>query len=404
MVGWPWPRAVALYDMNAYFASVEQKDDTRLRGRPVAVTNGMYGRTVIACSYEAKREGVATGMPWYEAIRCCPDLVRRPSRSERYQELSRRILSELRREVTPDIEVFSIDEAFLDMTGVSHRYCDELACIRHIQAVIEKSSGLAASVGLSVNKTMSKYAAKKMRPRGLTVIAPDQVTQALHALPVGELCGIGPGIQKFFARFGVRTCDQIEQMPVGILRQRFGYLGQRLWWMCHGVDPDPVKSHQKPDKTMGHSKVIAAHMQHPEGLRAVSLHLVQRLCHRLRVAGRLACRIHMGMRTCFGPLREDHVLSPATNDPEVMYRLFCQFVMRGRGVSYIAITAVELSTVTQQSLQLLSSTQERLKLIDRIQHRFGRSALQSARLLSLSLGSVIAPTWREDSGEPPSGS
>ena len=100
--------------------------------------------------------------------------------------------------------------------------------MRHIQNVIQGVSGLPASVGLSHNKTMCKYAAKRKRPRGLTVIAPSQIGEVLRRLPVEELCGIGPGIQRFFARYGVRTCGQIEQMPVGILRQRFGYLGQKL--------------------------------------------------------------------------------------------------------------------------------------------------------------------------------
>ena len=165
--------------------------------------------------------------------------------------------------------------------------------------------------------------------------------------------------------------------------------------MCHGVDPDPVKVSDKPEKTMGHSKVIAFHLRHPDALRAIALHLVQRLCQRLRRAHRFASRIHLVMKSSQGVFSVDHQLSPASNDPNCLYDYFCRFIARGLDVAYISITAIEMTSASQLTLPFTQQALSHVEVIDRIQQRFGEKSLQPARLLNIPIRSVIPPTWRE---------
>ena len=164
-----WPRAVALVDMNAFFASIEQRDFPELRGRPVAVTNGMTGTCCITCSYEARRFGAKTGMHIKAVRQLCPDVIQRPARPERYAEVSTAIMEALQ-QVTPDIEVFSVDEAFLELTACQDAFGSPVGMAKRAKEIVRQVSGLLSSVGVSGDKTTAKYAAKLVKPDGFTVI------------------------------------------------------------------------------------------------------------------------------------------------------------------------------------------------------------------------------------------
>src|SRR5690242_9793856 len=151
-----WPRAIALVDMNAFFASIEQLDFPELQSRPVGVTNGLTGTCVITSSYEARRYGIKTGMRVKEARALCPDFVQRPARPERYSEVSTRIMQALQA-VTPDIEIFSVDEAFLDLTACQEVFGSPVDMARRAQRIVLETSGLLCSVGVSGDKTTAKF-------------------------------------------------------------------------------------------------------------------------------------------------------------------------------------------------------------------------------------------------------
>ena len=194
-----WSRAIALVDMNAFFASIEQQDRPEWRGRPVAVTNGLQGTCIITCSYEARARGIKTGMRLQQGPRLCPDLVQCPSRPGRYAGVSTAIMTALQ-DITPDVEVFSVDEAFLDITSCQRLWGSPGAIARLIKEKVFTTSGLHCSVGMSGDKTTAKYAAKLEKPDGLTIIPPWEARERLREVPVMELCGIAHGIGGFLGR------------------------------------------------------------------------------------------------------------------------------------------------------------------------------------------------------------
>src|SRR5882724_5556219 len=209
----PWPRAILHVDMNAFFASIEQRDFPELRDKPVAVTNGTQGTTLITASYEARAFGVRTGMHIRDARKLCPDIIKRASRPSEYVKVSTAIMAALDA-VTPDIEVFSVDEAFLDVTGVQHIHGTPEAMGRMAKRRVLEVSGLLCSVGVSGDKTTAKYAAKQQKPDGLTVILPWEARERLRDVPLTHLCGINRGIGGYLAERGVHTCGDMQKLPV----------------------------------------------------------------------------------------------------------------------------------------------------------------------------------------------
>mgnify|MGYP005854124975 CR=1 FL=1 len=173
---------IALVDMDCFFAQIEQLDNPNWREKPVAVTNGRMGSTIITSSYQARAFGVHTGMRLKQARQLCPGLIQAPSRPYRYAAVSSRIMESLVN-ITPDIEVFSIDEAFLDMSRCQQLYHGALDVGERIRRQVFRVSGLTCSVGISGDKTTAKFAAKKNKPDGLRVIHPDQAAQVLAPEP-----------------------------------------------------------------------------------------------------------------------------------------------------------------------------------------------------------------------------
>ena len=404
MEEWPWKNSIALADMNAYFASVEQKDDPKIRNKPVVVTNGLVGHTIVASSYEAKRYGIHTGMSLLIAKQMCSDLIHRPSRPDRYSEVTSRIMENLSFHVTPDIEVFSIDEAFLDINGVAHRYKDANNCAKHIQQVVWDSVALPVSVGLSSNKTMSKFAAKQKKPRGVTVIPPSSTADAIRHVPVDQLCGIGDGVKKFLAKYGVLYCGQIKRIPVGILRQRFGYLGQKIWLMCQGIDYSAVVSQPKEEKTMGHSKVIPLHLDDPATILSIALHLTHRLTERMRFKGMYSKKFVFTVKTLFASTAIDIQFQYATQDTDRLFPHFRDLILNARKIRKIGILATNLQGCRQLSLfdegeSCISGKHH--TVMDDINKRFGRHSLKEARLLLTDPVRVISPQWGLHSNKTP---
>ena len=183
-------RTLMHVDQNAFFASVEQQANPALRGKPIAVVGG-GGRTVITTSsYEARARGVKTGMAIWEAKRCCPELIVVVGDNRKYQHTSSRIV-EIFCDYTPEVEVFSIDEAWLDVTHSLSLFGSPERIAYLIKARIKHQFGITCSIGIAPNKLLAKLASDMQKPDGLTVIRPEDVSRILERIPVGELCGIG---------------------------------------------------------------------------------------------------------------------------------------------------------------------------------------------------------------------
>jgi len=396
-----WPRAILLVDMNAFFASVEQLDRPELRNRPVAITNGQQGTCIITCSYEARRHGVHTGMRLNEARRLCADLIQVPARPQRYAAVSTTIMGALQETISPDMEIFSVDEAFLDITRCQKLLGHPADIAQRAKQLVFEASSLHCSVGVSGDKTTAKYAAKLNKPDGLTVIPPDEARQTLAAVPVTELCGINRGIGEFLAARGVHLCGDMAGLPIGALAQRFGNPGRRIWYMAQGADPDPVHVNVAPPKTIGHGKVVPPDTRQREMLLTFLLHMSEKVGERLRRHSMQAREFFIGVRCRQGWLGKRCQARLPTDDGRIIYQL-CQQVLRnvwqGEGIHQVQVTALDPHSGHRQ-LQLFEPApiQQRAsnEVMDAINQRYGEFTLAPARLLGRSeMPNVISPAWR----------
>ena len=399
-----WPRAIIFVDMDAFFASIEQKDDPSLRGHPVGITNGVQGTCLITCSYEARAFGVHTGMRLRQARQLCPQIIQRPARPQRYAAVSTAIMAALQ-DITPDVEVFSVDEAFLDVTHCQRfwqkgpEYIARLARER-----VYAAAGVSCTVGLSGDKTTAKFAAKQVKPNGFNVVPPWQAREFLRDAPVTALCGIGPGIGAFLARYGVRTCGDMKKLPISTLAQRFGDPGRRIWHMCQGTDPSPVETRVAAPKSMGHGKVMPPNTRSAEVIRTYLMHMSEKLAARLRRHRMQAKHFFIGLRIDGDWIGDQFSCALPTSDSRVIVN-FCERIIsdywQGEGVHGVQVTAFDPAPARQQ-IEMFeddpvnAGRQQRLHAVmDAVNARYGEFTLAPAQLLNRSsMPNVIAPAWK----------
>lgn len=399
-----WKRAIALVDMNAFFASVEMRDYPELRGRPVAVTNGLQGSCIITCSYEARARGIHTGMRLYEARTLCPELVQRPSRPEVYARVSTAIMTSLTT-VCPDVEVFSVDEAFVDMTACQRLYGSPVRIGQLLRQAVYRTSGLLCSVGISGDKTTAKYAAKLNKPDGFTVIPPWEAKARLSTVPVTELCGIAKGIGRFLAERGVHVCGDMPKLPIGELARRFGNPGRRIWYMAQGADPEPLHYEVPAPKSIGHGKVMPPNTRRRDVILIYLLHMSVKVCARMRRHALDAQTYSISLNTTEGWIGRKAKLAVPGHDSRELYRL-CTTMLnccwQGQGVFQVQVTALDPRPAQQQwdmfdvqAPQVRKRRQELDQAVDAINERYGELTLAPALLLKRStMPNVIAPAWK----------
>ncbi len=395
-----WPRIVVHMDMDAFFAQVEQRDQPALRGKPVCITNGDKGSCIITRSYEARVFGVKTGMRWFEAKRLCPQLIRCPSRPAVYASVSTDIMTTLQ-DITPDIEVFSVDEAFLDLSRCRGLYQGAKQVGRLIKQQVWAATGLTCSVGISGDKTTAKIASKRSKPDGLLVIPPWQSRVALSPLPVTAICGINRGVANFLAQYGVHYCGQMQQIPISVLARRFGHLGRRLWYMCQGQDLDPVRATLAPPKSVGHGKVMPPNTQDKDLILNYLSHMCEKVALRLRAHGMQARAFFIGIKTEAGWLSQQYKTVQATDDGLLLFQLAKSLVAlhwRGEGVFQCQVTALRPQHGSGQGDLFEAVDTKRAtvnQVTDAINQKFGsRSVTNAVRLQGLQTPDVIAPAWR----------
>ena len=242
------PRRIIHVDMDAFYASVEQRDRPELRGRPVAVGGRPEARGVVAAaSYEARRFGVRSAMPMARAMRQCPDLeIVRPDFA-RYRAVSQQVF-EIYRAVTPLVEPLSLDEAYLDVTENAWHEPLGMNVAKRIKAEIRERTGLTASAGVAPNKFLAKIASAWQKPDGLTVIAPERVESFLQQLPVDALWGVGPVTATRLRERGIQRLVEVRTADPEVLRATVGSLSEWLLQLASGVDDRPVQPN-RPSKS-----------------------------------------------------------------------------------------------------------------------------------------------------------
>ena len=395
-----WNKAIILMDMNAFFASVEQLDNPSLRSRPVAITNGQQGTCIITCSYEARAYGVKTGMRLKEARQKCPQLIQCPTRPERYAEVSTNIMNALQ-DITPDVEVFSVDEAFLDVTRCQNLYKSPEHIAKLVKQIVFDASGLLCSLGMSGDKTTAKYAAKQHKPNGLTIVPPWESESYLRNVPVTELCGIGKGTGCFLSDRNIHVCGDMKQLPISVLGQRFGNIGRRIWYMCQGADPAKVDTSIPEPKSIGHGKVIPPHTVDRNVILTYLLHMSEKVGTRLRRHNLKAQRFSISLRNNNEWIGEKVKSVVPTQDGQTIYQLSTRVLAehwKGEGLHQVQITATDPRSMNGQ-LELFNEVTPTHslsnKVMDKINERYGEFCLAPARLLHRSkMPNVIAPAWK----------
>jgi DNA polymerase-4 len=268
-------------DMDAFYASVEERDNPSLVGKPLIVGGSAEGRGVVAAAnYAARKFGVHSAMSAARAVRLCPHAVFLKPRIDYYASVSRQI-REIFEQFTPLVEPLSLDEAFLDVTGSESLFGSSAEIGRQIKQRIRAELELVASVGVASNKFVAKIASDLKKPDGFVVVAADAVQGFLDPLPVGRIWGVGKVTGHVFERLGVRTIGQLRQLPLERLNDLFGSSGEHYWRLAHGIDDRRVV----PDRE---AKSISSETTFPEDiadievLRAWLVELVEQVARRLR--------------------------------------------------------------------------------------------------------------------------
>jgi len=396
-------RTVMHLDMNAFFASVEQACNPNLRGAPIAVVGSAKRTVVTTASYEARRHGVKTGMNRYEAKRACPSLIFVVGDNRKYIDTSLRVL-EVLKDYSPAIEVYSIDEAFADLTGSFSLLGSPEEISRSIKERIRATLGLTCSIGIAPNKLLAKLASDMKKPDGLVVIRDEDVEGVLRDLPVGELWGIGPRLTSHLALLGVKTCGELAAFPASVLRERFGIIGERLKLMGRGIDDSPVvpAGEEEEAKSVGHSTTLPKDVSGREEIRRHLLRLSEMVGSRARAHRLKGRKVTLTIRyPDFYTFTRQRSMSYPANDTKAIFNSALSILEGIRLRSAVRLLGVSISELTKdlRQMELFDGERRREELldaVDSINGRFGESTLTWATLLERDepVPGVISPAWR----------
>jgi DNA polymerase-4 len=311
-------RRIVHLDMDAFYASVEQRDDQRLAGRPVAVGGRAESRGVVAAaSYEARAYGVRSAMPMARAVRLCPDLVIVPPDFERYRRVSGQVM-EILRACTPLVEPLSLDEAYLDVTENAWGEPFGTRVAKRLKSEILEKTRLTASAGVAPNKFLAKIASGYRKPDGLTVISPERVESFLQELPVEALWGVGPVTARKLRAVGIEKLVQIRAVDMDLLRQTVGSLADWLRQLSHGDDPRPVVP-DRESKSSSTENTYAEDLTTPDAVRAELERMARENAEWLARRQLTARTVTIKVRYAdFKTVTRSHTLSVPTADPDLI--------------------------------------------------------------------------------------
>lgn len=399
-------RIILHIDMNAFFASVEQSANPDLRNKPVAVTGRGERSIILTASYEARIRGVKTGMAIWEARRCCPELIIVIGDNRKYTHTSREIIR-MMRDYTPMVEVFSIDEAWLDVTHSLSIFGSAERIAWLLKARIRHAFGLTCSVGIAPNKLLAKLASEMQKPDGLTVITPENVPKIMEPLPVGALCGIGRKSARQLALMGINTCGELGRCDVGRLNRRFGVVGRRLKDMGQGIDESPVVPEDEAEevKSVGHSMTLDRDLTERAEIHRYLLQLSEMVGRRARRYGVLGKTVTLSIRFAdfYSGFSRQETLGRAINLSDEIYRAAVALLDSVELAQAVRLLGVRLTGLQQCPAQLpLFPDERRMALaagaMDLVNDRFGEFTVTYGALLDAgNKGSgVISPAWRPE--------
>ncbi|MCX8037184.1 MAG: DNA polymerase IV [Candidatus Sumerlaeia bacterium] len=380
-------RWIAHIDMDAFFVEVERRLDPSLAGKPIIVGGDPDGRGVVAaCSYETRRFGVRSAMPLRRAKQLCPDALFLRGHPQAYADYSRRVRA-LLQSYTPLVEMASIDEAYLDLTGTERLHGPPPEAVGRILHRIRSEIGLPASAGLAANKLVAKVACDTAKPSGFCVVPHGTEAAFLASLPMRQLPGIGPKLEAQLSRYGIATIGDIVALGESTLQTLFGPGGSDLYYRCQGMDDSPVQLAYEA-RSIGHETTFEQDTGHRPTLERTLSYLAERVARRLR-RHRLRARC-VTLKLRYGDFqtvtRRMTLAEPTCDDREIYAAARCLLDRAWTRRAWLRLLGISASGLTDAQWQMdlwAGETEEaRAALaaaIDRIKGRYGFDAILRAR-------------------------
>jgi DNA polymerase IV len=386
-------------DMDAFYASVATRDRPELRDVPVIVGGGYRG-VVLSANYRARAYGVRSGMPATRARRLCPDAVRVSADHDEFASVSAAVM-EAFREVTPQVEVVSLDEAFLDVRGSTRRLGEPREIAERLRATIHDEQRITCSVGVAASISVAKLASRRAKPDGVLVVPPDEITSFLHPLDVGELYGVGAKTQALLHRLGLLTVGDLAHVPLRTLQRAVGVsLGAHLHELAWGTDRRSVTPGRvsvfghggDPDHSMGAQETFGRDVDDREVVLRELLTLTAGVTHRMRVAGVAGRTVGITVRFAdFTTITRSRTLAEATDVTQEVYaaavRLYDALGLQRARLRLVGVRVEGLVARTSVQRQGVLGERERGwsdadRAVDRATRRFGSAAVRPAALLA----------------------
>jgi DNA polymerase-4 len=378
-------------DLDAFYASVEQRDDPRLRGRPVIVGAGV----VLAASYEAKAHGIRTAMVGAEARRLCPQAVVVEPHFSAYAEASKAVYRVFE-DITPLVEGLSIDEAFLDVRGLRRLSGAPTEIAARLRREVREQVGLPITVGLARTKFLAKVASGVAKPDGLLVVPPGSELEFLHPLPVERLWGVGPVTARKLRERGIRTVGEVADLTGAVLVSMLGRAaGRHLHALAHNRDPRPVRARRRR-RSIGSQRALGRSPRAPDAIDVVVVALVDRVSRRLRAAGRVGRTVVLRLRfdDYSRATRSQTLPSPTANTHAILITArgllaAAMPLIQCRGLTLVGVTVANLEDAGAQLALPFDRHAALDAALDEVRDRYGSDALTRAVLLGRDQGLSI---------------
>jgi DNA polymerase-4 len=381
-------------DLDSFYASVEQRDDPTLRGRPVIVGGGV----VLAASYEAKAYGVKTAMGGRQALQLCPGAAVVPPRMAAYSQASSDVF-EVFRDTTPLVEPLSVDEAFLDVAGLRRIAGDPVQIASRLRARVRDEVGLPITVGIARTKFLAKVASQVAKPDGLLLVPPGRELQFLHPLPVRRLWGVGAKTEEKLREHGIQTVAQVAELGESTLASMVGgAMGRQLYCLSRNIDRRRVTT-QTRRRSVGAQRALgrAGNSMSAAEIDAVVVNLVDRITRRMRSADRTGRTVTLRLRfNDFGRVTRALTMPRATAATEPILAAARELVgnaaplIRERGLTLVGFAVSNIDRDGAQQLELPFGTETELLAVDsamdKIRQRFGNSSLTRGVLVGRDPG------------------
>nr|WP_216853574.1 DNA polymerase IV [Phytoactinopolyspora halotolerans] len=381
-------------DLDSFYASVEQRDDPRLRGKPVIVGGGV----VLAASYEAKACGVRTAMSGREARRLCPRAVVVEPRFSAYTEASKAVF-DIFKQTTPVVEGLSIDEAFLGVGGLRRIAGPPIDIARGLRCDIRDRVGLPITVGVARTKFLAKVASGVAKPDGLLLVPPDAELEFLHPLPVERLWGVGPVTSRKLRDKGVYTVGDVAELPRRALTAIVGRAaGHHLYALANGLDPRPVEVGRRR-RSVGSQSALGRRRRTPDEREAILAALVDRVTRRLRAGRRVCHTVTIRLRfDDFTRATRSHTLPEATDETRLVLatarRLLADAnpLIERNGLTLLGVAVSNLDDADAVQLALPMEPRPEATLdaaLDELRDRYGSSAVTRASVVGRRVGQPV---------------